>query len=86
MAYTSGSAISGKHLSSTIRPTACFVYDWRRSLDELADAARRLATDPADWGAAHGRCLRFMDARYGDEQVLGPYIEALEGAAAGVRA
>lgn len=37
MAYTSGSAISGKHLSSTIRPTACFVYDWRRSLDELAD-------------------------------------------------
>jgi len=57
-----------------------------QGLDELADAAQRLATDAAAWGAAHGRCLRFMDARYGDEQVLGPYIEALEGAAAGVRA
>ena len=55
-------------------------------LDELVEGARLLATDAQAWAGAHARCLRFMDERYGEDQVLGPYIEALQAQAGGVRA
>jgi len=40
---------------------------------------RRLATQRDDWLAAHRRCIDFMDARYGDDLVLQPSLEALHG-------
>ena len=55
-------------------------------LRELVEGARLLATDAQAWAGAHARCLRFMDERYGEDQVLGPYIEALQAQAGGVRA
>ena len=54
-------------------------------LDGLVEAARLLATDARAWAGAHARCLRFMDERYGEDQVLGPYVEALQAHAGGVR-
>lgn len=54
-------------------------------LDALVAGAHRLATDAQAWAGAHARCLRFMDERYGEDRVLGPYVEALQAQAGGVR-
>jgi hypothetical protein len=48
-------------------------------LDAMVAEVRRLATQRDDWLAAHRRCIDFMDARYGDDLVLQPYLEALHG-------
>ena len=57
-----------------------------RETYELVEGVRTLACDTQAWAGAHARCLRFMDERYGEEQVLGPYVEALRGPTGGVRA
>ena len=48
-------------------------------LDAMVAEVRRLATQRDDWLAAHRRCIDFMDAHYGDDRVLQPYLEALHG-------
>ena len=50
-----------------------------RSVDEMVEQVQRLTTSDGDWQAASGRCLRFMDERYAEDTVLGPYLEALTG-------
>ena len=50
-----------------------------RSLDDMAEAVDRFAQRSEAWQAASARCRRFMDERYGDDTVLEPYLEALNG-------
>jgi glycosyltransferase involved in cell wall biosynthesis len=55
------------------------------SLDEMAHAAHRLATDSRAWLEASSRCRAYMARRYGEDQILPPYISAVERAATGLR-
>jgi len=48
-----------------------------RSMDEMAAAVERFATQRADWARASQTCKQFMDDRYGDDKVLVPYLEAV---------
>ena len=48
------------------------------SIEEMAATARRLATDPEAWLAASLRCRAYMARRYGEEQILAPYLATLE--------
>lgn len=46
-------------------------------LEAMAGALERLAGSAPDWAAASARCLRFMDDRHAEDQVLAPYLQAL---------
>ena len=50
-----------------------------QSLQDMAMAVERLTRSPDDWHATSARCRDFMDAHYGDDTVLRPYLEALRG-------
>jgi hypothetical protein len=45
----------------------------------MAMAVERLTRSPDEWHATSARCRDFMDAHYGDDTVLHPYLEALRG-------
>ena len=47
------------------------------SVEEMAAAVHRLAVDPQVWGEASARCLAFTARRYGEDQTVTPYLEAL---------
>jgi glycosyltransferase involved in cell wall biosynthesis len=51
------------------------------SLDEMARVAHRLATDNDAWHAAGARCRAYMARCHGEEQILVPYLAAVERAA-----
>jgi glycosyltransferase involved in cell wall biosynthesis len=44
------------------------------SMDEMASAARRLATDSQAWLELSARCRAYMARRYGEDQILAPYL------------
>jgi glycosyltransferase involved in cell wall biosynthesis len=54
------------------------------SLDEMASVAHRLATDSQAWLEVSARCRAYMARRYGEEQILAPYLAAVERAATGL--
>jgi glycosyltransferase involved in cell wall biosynthesis len=47
------------------------------SVEEMAAAVHRLAVDPQLWAAASARCLAYTARRYGEDQTIAPYVEAL---------
>jgi len=47
------------------------------SLEEMASAAQRLATDSQAWLEASARCQGYVARRYGEHQVLAPYLAAV---------
>jgi glycosyltransferase involved in cell wall biosynthesis len=47
------------------------------SVEEMAAAVQRLAVDPQVWGEASARCLAYIARRYGEDQTVTPYLEAL---------
>jgi len=47
------------------------------SLDEMVQAAQHLATDSRAWLEASARCKAYMARRFGEEQMLAPYLSAL---------
>ena len=47
------------------------------SVDEMAAAVHRLAVDPQAWGEASARCFAYTARRYGEDQTVTPYLEAL---------
>lgn len=47
------------------------------SVEEMAAAVHRLAVDPQVWGEASARCLAYTARRYGEDQTVAPYLEAL---------
>jgi glycosyltransferase involved in cell wall biosynthesis len=54
------------------------------SLDEMARAADHLTRDSQAWLQASARCRAHIARRYGEEQILAPYISAVERAAMGL--
>ncbi len=46
--------------------------------EQLIDAIRALATDPAVWKAASNRCIRFMEREFAEDKVLAPYRAAFD--------
>lgn len=52
------------------------------SVGEMAAAVNQLLINRAEWQRLSHRCLRFMGERYGDEQVLTPYVKTFQGLAA----
>ena len=46
---------------------------------EIADAVRHLLGDPAAWQAASGRCRAFMAREYGEDRIIGTYLDTFEG-------
>lgn len=50
------------------------------SMDEMQQAIEKLLSDDAEWHQISGRCRTYMERHHGDEEVLGPYLEALEHA------
>jgi glycosyltransferase involved in cell wall biosynthesis len=53
------------------------------SLDEMASAARRLATDPQAWLETSARCRAYMARCYGEDQILAPYLATVSRVAGG---
>lgn len=53
------------------------------SLDEMASAARRLATDSQAWVEMSARCRAYMARCHGEEQILGPYLATVARVARG---
>jgi glycosyltransferase involved in cell wall biosynthesis len=47
------------------------------SVEEMAAAVHRLAVDPQLWTEASARCLAYTARRYGEDQTVAPYVEAL---------
>jgi glycosyltransferase involved in cell wall biosynthesis len=47
--------------------------------DQIPGAVTSLLDDPAAWNAASERCVSFMNREYGDDKILGPYLETFEG-------
>jgi glycosyltransferase involved in cell wall biosynthesis len=47
------------------------------SVEEMAAAVHRLAMDPQLWAEASARCLAYTARRYGEDQTVAPYVEAL---------
>jgi hypothetical protein len=54
------------------------------SLEEMASAADRLATDSQAWLEASARCRAYTARRYGEEQILAPYLATVERVAMGL--
>ena len=54
------------------------------SLDEMARAADRLTRDSQAWLEVSARCRAYMARRYGEDQILAPYLAAVERAAMGL--
>jgi glycosyltransferase involved in cell wall biosynthesis len=54
------------------------------SLDEMARAAEVLTTDAEAWLEVSARCRAYMARRYGEDQVLAPYLSAVGRIATGV--
>ena len=54
------------------------------SLDEMAHAAHRLTSDSQAWLETSARCKAYMARRYGEDQILAPYISAVDRAAMGL--
>jgi glycosyltransferase involved in cell wall biosynthesis len=48
-----------------------------RTLNDMVEHINQLACSTALWDEASARCLAFMDGRYSESQVMGPYVEAL---------
>jgi glycosyltransferase involved in cell wall biosynthesis len=55
------------------------------SLDEMKHAAYRLSTDPQAWLETSSRCRAYMARRYGEDQILAPYLLAVDQVATGLR-
>jgi glycosyltransferase involved in cell wall biosynthesis len=53
------------------------------SLDEMAVAAQRLATDQQAWFEASERCRAYMARHYADDRILTPYISTIGRVAMG---
>ena len=53
------------------------------SLDEMESAARRLASDSHAWLEMSARCRAYMARRYGEEEILAPYLAAVSQVAIG---
>lgn len=53
------------------------------SVDEMADAARRLLTDSQAWGEMSTRCTAYMARRHGEDQLLAPYLATVSRVALG---
>jgi glycosyltransferase involved in cell wall biosynthesis len=51
------------------------------SLDEMVRAVNRLTTDSQAWLETSARCKAYMARHYGEEQILTPYLAAVERAA-----
>ena len=54
------------------------------SLDEMARAADRLTRDSQAWLEVSARCRAYIARRYDEEQILAPYLSAVERAAMGL--
>lgn len=54
------------------------------SLDQMASAAHSLVTDLQQWLETSARCRAYMARRYGEEQVLAPYLSTVRRVAAGL--
>lgn len=52
-----------------------------QSLDEMARVVHRLAVDGPAWSEVSRRCHQYMDTHHGEEVVLAPYLQALNGTA-----
>ena len=55
------------------------------SLDEMASAAHSLVRDSQQWLETSARCRAYMARRYGEEQVLAPYLSTARRVAAGLQ-
>jgi glycosyltransferase involved in cell wall biosynthesis len=49
-----------------------------RNLDEMTAAVRALAGDPQAWQDSSARCRAYMARHYGEDQILGPYLAAID--------
>jgi len=47
------------------------------SVEEMAATVQRLAVDPQLWAETSARCLAYTARRYGEDQTVAPYVEAL---------
>jgi len=56
------------------------------SLDEMVGAAQRLTSDSQAWLETSARCKAYMARRYGEDQILAPYLSAVDRAAVGLHA
>lgn len=54
------------------------------SLDDMARVAHRLATDSHVWLETSARCRAYMARRYGEDQILAPYLATVRGVATGL--
>jgi glycosyltransferase involved in cell wall biosynthesis len=54
------------------------------SLDEMAHAAHRLTSDSQAWLETSVRCKAYMARCYGEDEILAPYISAVDRAAMGL--
>jgi glycosyltransferase involved in cell wall biosynthesis len=54
------------------------------SLEEMARAAYRLTTDSRAWLETSARCKAYMARCYGEDQILAPYLSAVDRAATGL--
>jgi glycosyltransferase involved in cell wall biosynthesis len=52
-----------------------------RSLTDMRDAVQGYLGDPSLWLEASGRCRRYMQAHYDQDQILAPYLRAIAGRA-----
>jgi hypothetical protein len=55
------------------------------TLDEMASAARHLTTDLPAWLETSARCRAYMARRYGEDQIIAPYLSTVGRVAMGVR-
>jgi glycosyltransferase involved in cell wall biosynthesis len=53
------------------------------NLDEMASAAHCLATDSQAWHEMSARCSAYMARRYGEDQILAPYLATVGRVASG---
>jgi len=56
------------------------------SLDEMARAAQLLTTDSQAWLEVSARCRAYMARRYGEDQIIVPYLSAVGRVAMGLPA
>jgi glycosyltransferase involved in cell wall biosynthesis len=54
------------------------------SLDDMARAAYRLTSDSQAWLETSARCKAYMARCYGEDQILAPYLSAVDRAAMGL--
>jgi hypothetical protein len=52
----------------------------------MARAAHRLTSDSQAWLETSARCKAYMARRYGEDQILAPYLSAVDRAAMGLPA